>query len=360
MNALLGLAKNILTNNFKDPRYPYRFTYILTYRCQFKCRMCNIWDKPIKEEISLAQIKKFFEKSNRFYWINLSGGEIFLRPDLPGIIDALFKNCRQLFLLDFPTNGFQTGLIVDTVKKILNTYRPPKLLVTVSLDGPRQVHERLRNVEGSWERAVGTFRQLRNLRSRRFEVFFGMTLQPENRLSFKETLREVDREIGGVRARDFHVNLIQHSQHYYGNTEKIGQMVRDVLREELERISALRDDFPLSPVGLLERRYQRLAGEYLEKGLCPLPCQALSASFFMDPTGNVYPCSVYDRPIGNIKDFDYDIRILWDTKYRKQIREEIRQGSCPQCWTPCEAYQSILASLLPLKRRIKVDQRSIS
>ncbi len=360
MNALLGLAKNIAINNFKDLRYPHRFTYILTYRCQFKCRICNIWNKPSAEEMTLEQIKKFFEKSNQFYWVNLSGGEIFLRSDLAEIIEVLFKNCKRLFLLDFPTNGFQTTVILDTVKRILNTYKLPKLLVTVSLDGPRQVHEQLRNVEGSWLRAVETFRQLRKLRSRRFEVFFGMTLQPENKFSFPQTIREVDKEIGAVKTRDFHINLMQRSEHYYGNAEMAESQDTDGLWESFERIARLRDDFPLSPVGLLERSYQRLSRKYLDKRVTPLPCQALSASFFMDPSGNVYPCSIYDKPLGNIADFDYDIRMLWDTEYRRRSRKEIRQGSCPQCWTPCEAYQSILANMLPFARRMKIDQGNLS
>jgi MoaA/NifB/PqqE/SkfB family radical SAM enzyme len=107
-------------------------------------------------------------------------------------------------------------------------------------------------------------------------------------------------------------------------------------------------------VGLLEERYLRLAKRYLLEGISPLRCQALAASFFMDPGGDVYPCSVYSKSLGNIADFDYDIRRLWDSDDRRRLRADIAKGECPQCWSPCEAYQSILAGLLPgAKRRGK-------
>ena len=42
------------------------------------------------------------------------------------------------------------------VERMLTT-RLPKLLVTVSLDGPRAVHEEIRGREGAWDNAVATF-----------------------------------------------------------------------------------------------------------------------------------------------------------------------------------------------------------
>lgn len=347
MSRLLRLAKNIAVSNFSDLKYPYRFTYILTYKCQFKCAMCNIWQKPRGAELSLEDIKRFFEKSNGFSWINLSGGEIFLREDLMDIIEIILGSCRHLCLLDFPTNGFLAEAIVGTVKKILSFKKLPKLLVTVSLDGPAQLHEQIRNTPGSWERAVETFKRLRLLRSSNFDVFLGMTLQQANLDTFEETFKSVKERVGSLRYGEFHVNLFQISQHYYGNVDNTAAVSKTALRKQMDCIMKLRKLPLFSPVGFLERRYQDLAKIYLDKEVSPIFCSALSSSFFMDPAGNVYPCSIYDRAIGNIIDFDYDILALWKSNQRCIARQDIRKGNCPQCWTPCEAYQSILANLLP-------------
>ncbi|MFH1678356.1 MAG: radical SAM protein [Candidatus Omnitrophota bacterium] len=347
MSKLLQLAKQVIISNYSELKFPYRFTYILTNKCQFKCAMCNIWQKSAENELSLGEIKKFFGQSNSFSWINLSGGEIFLRTDLPEIIKIIFDNCKQLYLLDFPTNGFQTDIIVDIVKDILTIYKPPKLLVTISLDGPPELHDKIRNMAGSWIKAVETFKQLRKLRSSRFDVYFGMTLQPLNVNKIYQTVQSVNNHIGKIGYDDFHINLIQYSPHYYANIDAVKFRDKQELRAGLIGISRLRKVFLFSPVGFLERRYQRLAGVYIDRNKTPIPCQALSVSFFMDPAGNVYPCSIYDRMIGNIKDFDYDIFKLWNTASRRNLRKEICNGNCPHCWTPCEAYQSILANILP-------------
>jgi len=104
---------------------------------------------------------------------------------------------------------------------------------------------------------------------------------------------------------------------------------------------------PLNPVVFLEKRYQQLCRSYLLYGKTPVPCQALSASFFLDSNGDLYPCTIHGKRLGNIKDYGYALSKFWDSDLLKKTRAEIIEGRCPQCWTPCEAYQSILANLLP-------------
>jgi len=313
--------------------------------------MCNIWQEHKEEELSVAQIKKFFKNFCKFSWINVSGGEIFLREDLLDIFDIILTTCKDLYLLDFPTNGFQTKLILEVINRLLVNYKIPKILVTISLDGPQKLHDQIRGVEGSWDRAVETFRQLRKLRSARFNVFFGTTLQPANIGKFDETVKSVEEKIGNIRYNDFHVNLIQYSPHYYKNIDTSDSNDYDKLWPQLERIIRRRKIFLFSPIGFLEYEYQKLARIYLSEKKTPITCQAFSASFFMDPEGNIFPCSIYNKSIGNIVDFDYDINKMWDTVSRYRIREEIRKQKCPQCWTPCEAYQSILANLFVVFKR---------
>ncbi len=345
MNRILHLARNIFRSNFGDLRFPYRLTFILTYACQLRCSMCNIWKRPGGQELSLFEIDRFFAAYGKFNWINLSGGEIFLRPDLPDVIGCINKRCRQLSVLDFPTNGFQTRRIVETIRRLRLTLRIPQILVTVSLDGPRQVHDRLRGVEGSWENAVETYAQLRKFNSRNFHVFLGYTLQPENVNAFPDAYSQVKERVQGVAYNDFHINIMHGSIHYYG-TPPAERGADEELWQQLLRISNGRRKRWLSPVEYLERRYQRGVEGYLRTGRMPYPCQALSASLFLDPYGDVYPCSIYNARVGNIRDCGYDLKALWQQAARARLREEIKEGKCPGCWTPCEAYQAILGALL--------------
>ncbi len=102
---------------------------------------------------------------------------------------------------------------------------------------------------------------------------------------------------------------------------------------------------PLHPVGVLERRYQTLLSRFLETGRTPLGCVALKDNCFIDPDWQVYPCTIWDEPAGDLRAFDYDLEALIRSPRVVALRRTVEQGGCPQCWTPCEAYASILGSL---------------
>ncbi len=77
-----------------------------------------------------------------------------------------------------------------------------------------------------------------------------------------------------------------------------------------------------------------------------MPCHALRASCFIDPWGVVYPCITYSRPIGRLRETGMRLDPIWNAHETTQLQREIWKGQCPQCWTACEAYQSILGNVL--------------
>lgn len=344
MRRLGQLAYRIACSNIGELSYPYRLTFAVTNRCQARCSMCGIWQKEGCQELSLAEIDSFFSRANRFSWINLTGGELFMRDDLLEIVRSIDKHCRGLYLLNFPTNGYQTEQIVAAVQEILAQMSIPRLIVTVSLDGPRDLHDQLRGLPGCWDRALATFRKLRSLRSRRFSVYLGYTLQKANLQAFDDTMAAARRELGDLAFEDMHLNIAHVSAHYYANSNFNGVPDQPETAALLARIDAERIRHG-GPVAFLEQIYQRLAQVYLKTGQVPLTCQAAAASCFIDPTGQVYPCTSYDRPLGSLKEHDYDLYRLWRSEARRSVRKLICDKQCPGCWTPCEAYQTILANL---------------
>jgi radical SAM protein with 4Fe4S-binding SPASM domain len=82
-----------------------------------------------------------------------------------------------------------------------------------------------------------------------------------------------------------------------------------------------------------------------------MPCHALRASCFIDPWGVVYPCISYSRPMGRLRDTGMRLEPIWKASDTVRVQGEIWQGQCPQCWTACEAYQSILGNVLAGRTR---------
>ena len=342
---LATLAWRVARSNLAEPVFPYRLTFAVTSRCQARCVMCDIWRKPTENELSLAEIDAFFAGANRFSWVNLTGGELFQRPDIVDIIRTIAGHCRDLCLLNFPTNGYQTGDVVAAVDEILHRTDVPRLMVTVSVDGPRHIHDRIRNLDGAFDRALATFRALRERRSRRFSVFLGYTLQEANLAALPETVAACRQELGAFSIDDLHVNLAHVSGHYYANTRFEGMPDAAGAGRLLAELAAARKRRIFDPVAFLEERYQRLAQTYLATGAVPLTCQAAAASCFIDPSGTIYPCSGFAVPMGSVRECGREFYRLWNGANRQRTRQAVCSGACPGCWTPCEAYQTILAHL---------------
>ena len=68
-------------------------TVIVTYRCNARCNMCDCFRDPTRpdEEITLADIKKLPEMA----FTNITGGEPFIRQDIPDIVRELYKKSYQ-------------------------------------------------------------------------------------------------------------------------------------------------------------------------------------------------------------------------------------------------------------------------
>jgi len=79
-----------------------------------------------------------------------------------------------------------------------------------------------------------------------------------------------------------------------------------------------------------------------------LPCKALSVSCFIDPYGTIYPCTIFNKKLGNLRQANYNLKKIWNSKKSAEVRKLIKENKCPGCWTPCEAYQTILGNLINL------------
>ena len=347
-----ALAQAALRANLGRLDFPFKLTFCVTFWCNYRCQTCNIWKMAPRDELSLDEIRRFFARSSRFLWIDLTGGEVTLRKDFIDICHAVIDGCPNLLLLHFPTNGYLTDKVVAAAKAITTRpgRRPEKLIVTVSTDGDEATNDRIRGIEGGWRRQLETFKALRALPG--VDVVLGMTLSAGNVDNYPAAFAAARREVPDLRHDEFHVNIVHESPHYLGNTDlDLGAKVdREKLAAAVEEYAHLRGR-PRSPVGYLEHAYLSKVRRYLETGRTPMRCHALSASCFVDSWGNVFPCTIYDRKIGSLREVDYDLARLWNTPEADQLEREIFDYHCPQCWTPCEAYQSIMGNFVTRGRR---------
>jgi len=100
-----------------------------------------------------------------------------------------------------------------------------------------------------------------------------------------------------------------------------------------------------SPLSLIQRLYlDKIPSFYQNPQKQPIPCTALKNSFAIDAQGNITPCFMWGKILGNLKDFNGNFEKFLKTKQGAiaKTRKMIKNQQCPNCWTPCEAYQGII------------------
>jgi len=344
LRPYISLAARAARANVTRLAFPMKLTFCVTYWCNYQCQTCSIWKMKPRDELSLDEIRRFFQKSNRFSWVDVTGGEVSLRKDFVDICEAVIRNCKSLLMLHYPSNGYLTEQVVRYTREVVKM-RPEKLIITISCDGDAAMNDEIRGVEGGYRRQIETFRQLREIPG--VTTVLGMTLSERNVAHFPEAFAAARREIPDLEYRDYHVNIVHESGHYLRNDEL--ELRRRVPAEDLaaatEDYARLRG-FGLSPVNYLERSYLKHVRSFLETGRTPMRCHALRSSCFVDSWGAVFPCTIYGRELGRLREVDYDLSRIWNSEATAALQEEIWDYQCPQCWTPCEAYQSIMGNFL--------------
>jgi radical SAM protein with 4Fe4S-binding SPASM domain len=344
-SAHLGMA--LLRTTAYRPSAPLKLNLCLTYWCQYKCKTCNIWQRQPSDELTTEELVALVRENANVNWVDLTGGEIFLRRDIDDIFEAMVTGWSRLAILHFPTNGFQTDRIVRSVERLAGR-GPARTVVTVSLDGDEALNDEIRGVKGGFRRQIETFKALRRIPG--IVTALGMTLSTYNLGQFERTFAACARECPGLTVDDVHLNVAQRSEHYYGHagTDAIAPDPTSA-RIEVRKYRSLRGP-ARGPEQLLENAYLKNLDEFLLTGRTPMPCHALRASCFIDPWGVVYPCIAYSRPMGRLRETGMRLDPIWNASQTAQVQDEIWNGRCPQCWTACEAYQSILGNALTFRR----------
>jgi MoaA/NifB/PqqE/SkfB family radical SAM enzyme len=132
---------------------PLFASYNVTGRCNMKCVFCEWWKTDIPElptNKALAAIDAVCSLGVSFF--DLSGGEPLLRKDL--VVLAKRVASHGCFV-SMNTNG--TLLNECKVGELAGIFDS----VVVSLDGPKKVHDKIRGVPGTYDKAVKATRLLK-------------------------------------------------------------------------------------------------------------------------------------------------------------------------------------------------------
>ncbi len=307
---------------------PVHVILFVTDHCNARCGTCFYWQSLNQgHALEQEQIEKISRSLERIVWLDISGGEPFLRKDIAAVCHTFLRRNGVKFI-NIPTNAIQTEVIARLVSEILAGDDQFKLNIAVSLDGIGETHDRIRGVPGNYKKAVTTIEELRKLRARepRLTLSVVTTLMRDNAGDVKILL---DLGRNGW-ALDYHsINILR------GNP--LDPALRPPTLEQFEEISQLH----LRHLSHYYRgRFGRLSGwmatiartmlnRYYRKELEGHPkdiaCNAGRASAVIDANGDVYFCELLEK-VGNLKDYDWDFQKLWYDHAARKLRARVAAG----------------------------------
>lgn len=128
--------------------------------CNMRCKHCRAWEEA-RVNLPLSVIDSVIdfalsEVDPNVFYVTVSGGEPFIRSDLPDVISLLAaKRVRDVVIT---TNG---SLVTEHVLRRLVAIGIDRLVVQTSLDSPVAAeHDAFREYAGAFEKAIQTIRMV--------------------------------------------------------------------------------------------------------------------------------------------------------------------------------------------------------
>jgi GT2 family glycosyltransferase/MoaA/NifB/PqqE/SkfB family radical SAM enzyme len=318
------------------------FIFYLTNRCNQRCSHC-FYSQDINKnisEFSLEEIKKIAKN----YYLNtntkkilarnicqgFTGGEPFLRNDLLDIISSFRKEGIKYFQIN--TNGMLTEKIVNLSRELLRQNVLFKIFI--SIDGLGKTHDKIRNTPGAFQKAIQTIKELKTMGA-------GVeTIMTINKLNYKEIgevmnflnsnfniepglqlIRGVSQSNAPFEVRDINDPL-----------EKDILITKDIIPElrnilfKLYSEKSIKNPFKIAEFAR-KLTYLESHLDILEKRERIFDCLAGKSAAVIYQNGDVSLCEFY-KPIGNLKEVNFNLPLLWNNNEARKQRELIKKCFC--------------------------------
>jgi len=331
----------------------------ITHRCNHKCAICAQWgesgynardDTPkVTGEVPLEVYKKVVDEvaplKVHFY---ITGGEPFLYRSLVPLVNYIKQKGLTVQIV---TNG--VGLEKNAEAIVENGWD----MLCVSLDGPREVHDRCRGVQGAYDTAVKGITKIQELKKEKKKVkpqfFMIATISKTNESMLVETVREAEKlspdgmviyyswftkECIGQKHTEIFEKLFGVTPFSWkGYVRDTSNMDIDKISEQVQKIKSKKFKMPILFVPDLKigeiRKYYYEPENFFGYRNCVTPWFELDIM----PNGDVVTCRDFpDYVTGNI--MESNILAIYNGEKYRAFRRDLRScenGVFPICSRCC-------------------------
>ena len=331
---------------------PLRFFFELTHLCNLNCPYCYIGKDRKKEELTTSQ---WFDVINQIpFWsfITLVGGEPLIREDFCEILEYASKKVLK------KVNVVTNGILIN--EKVIHSFIKSKmLLLSVSLDGWEENHDKNRDKKGIFKKITDNLDELTNQ-----IVFSNSKLMIDIKtIVLKDNLEDILKLYEYCTNKGFEFlsisflrnNFLKQNSFLYDTFDEVFykpdypielyfdlDKFKEIYFElnKMKKYSKTKIRFapkfdnknPEIELKLIENFFTK----YNKKDVKEIyqPCLYPFSNTIINPSGDIYPCLSYK--MGNVKEQKI-IDIINNTKYRcfrKNLKYSKIFSSCQMC---CEA-----------------------
>ncbi|HIJ84361.1 MAG: Elp3 protein [Magnetococcales bacterium] len=299
----------------------------VTNHCNFRCRHCFI-DFSRQRDLKLEHFQRLARETGPLFWMDIGGGEPFLRKDLADIA-ATFKTT----VLSIPTNGSLPEQAIEQLSRLKRMVNA-EIVVSLSLDGLADTHDQIRGQNGNYNQVWNTFAALRRLGGLSLKI----TTVINNR-----NIHEIIPLMHEVRRHDpdFHSVILMRGQPTDPQMALPPLDILTGLGPEILKIIHTYDYGKGKLSSNILRNYHRylwkLSLDTLRQKKQIIPCLGGTAHMVVWGNGLVSCCEMLE-PVGDIRTQSF-AEILSGTPYQRQ-RDAIVAGQC-HCTHNCAMLDSV-------------------
>ena len=343
--------------------HPMTLTYSVTAACQSRCKTCQIGamfcQDPTRPEkdLKLDEIEKIFASMHPVYFFNMSGGEPFMRKDLPEIVALACKYLKPR-VIHTPTNAILSERIIENTEKIIQIVREydstVPFTVKPSIDGVGDLHDEIRGVKGNFKALLKTIEGLKKLEEKydNFHLELGTVISNYN----IDHLDEIEDFVHSLGVESYRNEVAECRTEFFNLDDPITPPA-DVYQNLIKGFAKKVED-NIGKKRKLARTteamrvvYYDIAGKILEEKRQVISCYAGVSNVHINYDGGVWPCCVlgYEKEMGNLRDYGYDFEKLWYSEEAQEVRKYIKGKNCA-CPLANQAYSNELLHLPTLVR----------
>lgn len=328
-NALIFGLNYLRMTLFKQRLKPRVLQMPITGRCNSRCVTCNIWKDQTNavelDPIALKEVLKdpFF---NEVLLVGINGGEPSTYRNIEQLIDSLFV-LKKLNRIHVISNGIIANRLMAMMEVIKTKCETRGILVylTISIDGVGDTHNKIRGVQGVFEKTVATIKAISENKSKYCDVLdIGTTLSNENITRAVEI--ETFNESLGVPAY-YHPAVPNKRLHNFDEKQEF-----NIMNSERSRLLATEYFYGKfkEGKGLRTRLRAFLTYYYLKNGGTKrlAGCNYLRGDVTITENLDMYLCATASNKVGNLKEKS---ATEWLKNGAMKREELIVQKQCDTC-----------------------------